>query len=611
MKPAVRFAIVVFALAVLCLPIAVNSYAQSNTALPQANTVSPPQAGAESPGTLSHVRIVRLSFTEGTVTMHRPDATEWGAAPTNTPIQEGFKLSTAENSFAEVEFENTSTARIGQLSLLDFDQLAANSEGAKLNRMTLEQGYGTFNVIPELTNSFEVKAQEVNVAYASAATTRFRIDIDGGAVRVEVFQGVASVTSPYGQQTLTPNMVAEIRPGADQPFKVSTGITKDAWDQWVDAREQELSVVRNSPSPKGVGGQYYGWNDLSAYGGWDYFSGYGWGWFPYSDFGWVPYSNGQWCWYPGFGYAWISFEPWGWLPYHFGGWQFYPGLGWVWFPGAFGAWSPANVAWWEGGGAVGWSPLPPKGGPGRANRPASNCPHGQVCGRVMVRPETVQQGKPVQAGLLANVVPTKIVPRIELPPEKGGLLPGKTFAEPASVVVRPGIVTATEAGNSKGSAATSGIVFNPRTGGYENNPKAPSAPNEPIVPAAQAAAKGAPAQAAAPTVRGVAAPTAKPAWGSAAAAPAPAPSHSAAPSYHPSTTQSGSSGGSHSGYSGSSSGGWGGHSGGGSSGGWESSGSSHSSGGSGGGASSGGGGGCGHGGGGGGGGSSSSTGGHH
>ena len=67
---------------------------------------------------LSHVRIVRLSFTEGTVTVQRADVEEWATAPVNTPIQEGFKVSTAENAFAEVEFENSSTARIGQLSLL-------------------------------------------------------------------------------------------------------------------------------------------------------------------------------------------------------------------------------------------------------------------------------------------------------------------------------------------------------------------------------------------------------------------------------------------------------------------------------------------------------------
>jgi len=141
MKTKFRFTIMILALGLAIVPAAVYSSAQD---------VSPAQAG------YSHVRIVRLSFAEGTVSLQRPDLPDWAAAPANTPIQEGFKLSTAENSFTEVEFENTSTARLGQLSLLDFNQLVASASGGKVNRLTLEQGYATFNVIPEGIETFEV-----------------------------------------------------------------------------------------------------------------------------------------------------------------------------------------------------------------------------------------------------------------------------------------------------------------------------------------------------------------------------------------------------------------------------------------------------------------------
>jgi hypothetical protein len=46
----------------------------------------------------SHARVVRLSFVEGEVTVQRPDVQAWAEAPVNTPLQEGFKLSTGENS---------------------------------------------------------------------------------------------------------------------------------------------------------------------------------------------------------------------------------------------------------------------------------------------------------------------------------------------------------------------------------------------------------------------------------------------------------------------------------------------------------------------------------
>src|SRR5579884_3128657 len=61
----------------------------------------------------SQVRIVRLSFVEGMVAMYRPDADQWAKVFVNTPIQQGFKIATEANSFAEVEFENGSTASLG------------------------------------------------------------------------------------------------------------------------------------------------------------------------------------------------------------------------------------------------------------------------------------------------------------------------------------------------------------------------------------------------------------------------------------------------------------------------------------------------------------------
>src|SRR5690348_14180741 len=92
-------------------------------------TLSRAQDDAPAPDGYSHVRIVRLSFVEGTVTVKKPDLADWSTAPVNTPIEEGFKLSTSQESFAEVEFENTSTARLGQLTLVNFDQLVLSPNG--------------------------------------------------------------------------------------------------------------------------------------------------------------------------------------------------------------------------------------------------------------------------------------------------------------------------------------------------------------------------------------------------------------------------------------------------------------------------------------------------
>src|SRR5208282_3439935 len=93
----------------------------------------------------SHARIVRLSFVEGSVTVQRPDVQAWAEAPVNTPLQEGFQLSTGENSYAEIQFENGGTIRLGQLALLNFTELEMDPRGGKINHVELRQGYATFH----------------------------------------------------------------------------------------------------------------------------------------------------------------------------------------------------------------------------------------------------------------------------------------------------------------------------------------------------------------------------------------------------------------------------------------------------------------------------------
>src|SRR5215472_17226145 len=144
----------------------------------------------------SHVRIVRLSFAEGTVSIQRPDVTGWTTAPANTPIQEGFQLSTGKTSFAEVEFENGSTARIGELSRLEFIELSLAPSGGKVNRLTFSQGYATFHVTPGPDDIYEVSVARAKLTPKGKA--EFRADLDGANLRVEVFKGAVECSGPQG-----------------------------------------------------------------------------------------------------------------------------------------------------------------------------------------------------------------------------------------------------------------------------------------------------------------------------------------------------------------------------------------------------------------------------
>ncbi len=432
---------------------------------------------------VSHVRIVRLSFAEGTVNLTRPNLVGSTEASVNTPIQEGYALTTAQDSFAEVEFENTSTARVGQFSELDFNQLALDSSGNKLNGMELRQGYATFTILPENGDVYQVQAGPLTIVPASEKGLQYRVDLDSANVRVEVFKGTVDVSGSLGQQRLGKNEVLEFDPGADEPLKVSRGITKDAWDEWVDQREDEAQLARRKGPPgaytNDVNSYLYGWNDLYYYGSWNYIPGYGSCWFPAVGAGWVPFSVGQWVWYPGFGYTWVSFEPWGWLPFHYGGWFFDPGFGWAWVPGGFNAWAPAPVNWYQGQTWVAWSPRPLRPRPGGGVTPSQACP-GQSCTTV-VSTEAFRSGRPVQGHRVPGVdvtassaVGSPTIAPIETVAVGGGRTPAGGFARPGGTPSGANPRTFEGTGEATGGR----IVFDSKEGRFVNGrDSAPAGPS--------------------------------------------------------------------------------------------------------------------------------------
>jgi len=371
----------------------------------------------------SQARIVRLSFVEGTVTLQRPGIDQWAQAFVNTPVQQGFKIATAANSFAEVEFENGSTARLGQLSELDFTNLSLSPDGNKINHLTLAQGYATFTVVPKRGDVYVVHA--AGSAYTAADKTMFRVDLQESGQRLEVFKGEVEAQSSYGNGLVAKNQELQLVPGSNNPFQITNGVTEDAWDQWVAKRQQTETVAFNRGGSANLNGpagsSLYGWSDLSYYGAWTDLPGYGSCWAPSMGAGWSPYSIGRWAWYPGFGYTWISALPWGWLPFHYGSWINPAGNGWCWQPGGFSNWSPGLVTWYQGPGWIGWAPRTYTGASGA--QPV--CRVGQVCSTA-VSLNTFQGGRPISPNDVVRVNPLRgrLVTSPSVPLTRNLRLPG-------------------------------------------------------------------------------------------------------------------------------------------------------------------------------------------
>jgi len=412
------------------------------------NPLTVAEAGAK-----SHARVVRLSYVSGTVMVKRPASAEEEPAMVNVPIQEGFELSTSGGSYAEVEFENGSTARIGELSKLLFDQLALDADGNKLNGMTFEQGYATFHFLPEHslprstkrdgtihfqpTNGDVYRVKIADATVTADGKCEFRTDLEQDRFRVEVFNGSVDVATSTLSAKLGEGKILEHKSGGEElAFNTQKGIVKDTWDQWTEARDKQVQLTEKDEAVHPIGPRY-GWSELDTYGEWIAFPGGRFGWSPYARVGWSPYTNGQWQWYSGLGWTWISGEPWGWMPYHCGLWDLDASFGWYWMDPMFscGLWGPSLVNWYAGPGWIGWTP---KGGAGHpkpvppGGRPPGPVPLSAHSQRGLITvPTSVVQNRQLITPETVNQIPPTAGSPIEHPPFEPGSRPTSAASSPA------------------------------------------------------------------------------------------------------------------------------------------------------------------------------------
>ena len=442
-------------------------------ALPTALFAQLPSSDTHEGAATSHVRVVRLSYASGDLTVKRPDSSEWEKALVNTPLQEGFELRTSGNSYAEVEFENGSTARFGELSAVTFNQLALDAQGDKLNRLTFERGYATFHFLPENHDVYSVKIADATLT--PEGRSEFRTDFAQGRMRIEVFHGLVRVVTPSKFSRLAEDKVLEYNPEAPaEGFKIRSGIVTDDWDKWTEARDKQAQLALRDESVKSKQG-LYGWSDLDTYGEWANIPGRGYGWAPYAQAGWSPFSMGMWNWYPAFGWTWISSEPWGWLPYHCGFWDFDDAFGWYWMPmGGCGFWQPALVSWFVGPGWIGWCP---RGWPGHPGP---------------VRPRPVRPGPGPHPGFsnsgmkYVTTVPTKVLQNRQMitaqvvshvGPTEGTFIQNPSFGPATPVALPAGPPRSGESSRNNFSSAPAGarpVVSAARTGPAIEMPRTPA-----------------------------------------------------------------------------------------------------------------------------------------
>jgi len=280
----------------------------------------------------SKIRIVRLSEVKGEVQLDRQTGKGFEGAMANLPVVEGERLKTG-NGVAEVEFEDNSTVRVAQNSLVEFPRLELLPSGAKASAINVVQGMVYVSLVNTKGNEFTVNVgpNKINLP----PDTHIRLQLTADQASLAVLHGEAQLQEPSGistvgkDKTMTFNLA-----GQNQPV-IAKNVTQEPLDDWDKNAVQYHKSFANASS-FGNSPYSYGINDMNYYG--SFSSGCGGSmWRPYfASASWSPYGSGAWAYYPSAGYSWVSPYPWGWTPYHYGSWSFCQGLGWGWQPG--GAW---------------------------------------------------------------------------------------------------------------------------------------------------------------------------------------------------------------------------------------------------------------------------------
>lgn len=305
----------------------------------------------------SHVRIIRLSYIDGSVEIDRATGQGMEKAILNTPVTEGARLATGNDGLAEVEFENNSTIRLGEDSEVQFTKLLIDDDGDKVNEVKLLKGTAYFDTKGGKDEIY--RASVGDSVFLVHRDTQLRLTDDDGNPKASVLKGEVELQTSQHEVKVGKRETLTVDPNTAAGYEIAKGVDAEPLDRWNDERSAyQQAYSYNTP---GVSSSLnsYGYSDLNYYGGWSNLPGVGYGWQPYGVanwYGWNPYLAGAWAFYPGFGYTWASAYPWGWLPYHYGTWTFVGGgAGWFWVPGNF----YRNNGWWGNS----FHPVPVVNGP--------------------------------------------------------------------------------------------------------------------------------------------------------------------------------------------------------------------------------------------------------
>jgi FecR protein len=264
--------------------------------------IIPVQGVAQETG--SHARIVRISYTQGTVQFNGQ------AAIMNSPVTEESQLVTGTDGLAEVQFEDSSAVRLASETGMTFAQLARLSTGEAITRVDLDEGEAEFLIPASSAGRFAVNVRGKNILFKQPG--RFRIlSTNSSPLEIAVWKGEAGVRDlESGQEvSVKDHETFALNPDDLGQYDLEGSVLADDLDRWSEQRDEDLRtnyVAGNAPIT--VYNQYQSTGGYGLSGG--YVPPYV---YDFNAFGCPYYGYAQPFWFGSPGYCWNSgfgFSPW-------------------------------------------------------------------------------------------------------------------------------------------------------------------------------------------------------------------------------------------------------------------------------------------------------------
>jgi hypothetical protein len=298
----------------------------------------------------------RISLVQGQVFIQAMDEREWTEASVNFPIADGDRIVTEQDGRVELQFQNGTYVRVGEISQLDIIALGFDQGKPFIHLNQLEgRIYVNHRPIAE-----EASSLYIDLPYgvlSSYVPSRFKVDLTSSETRIFVLEGSVEFKSDGRPLSLTQGKTLIVKEGGYAVVAQLYG--KDEWDRWNEARDNELVQRRYAQKYLPPELEPYGY-EMEGNGRWVYTPEYQYVWVPTVVVGWTPFQYGYWAWRRGI-YCWVPRERWGWVPFHYGRWVHTSNHGWAWVPPPRQGiiWNPGAVAWNISSSHVSWVPLAP------------------------------------------------------------------------------------------------------------------------------------------------------------------------------------------------------------------------------------------------------------